>query len=203
MGPVITLYILGGCVALAAVLFIVMIVLSVARPPRLPPLSIDSPPLQRMIRALTPAPFFEEAPTRLAAPRAVPPPPPMPAHVQARSLPAVPKMTAPATTPPPAPAAAVSTSPVKWSVPPKPASLEQQRAVSRPIYPVRRSRKLLWFVIGFFVTSTLVAGAVVAYPPMLDPMCDDYEWFGDGVAQQLREQAREANAAIYHFVKTL
>ncbi|HEX5063716.1 MAG TPA: hypothetical protein VFV99_30265 [Kofleriaceae bacterium] len=71
------------------------------------------------------------------------------------------------------------------------------------MYPVRRSRKLLWFFVGLFVTTTLAAGAVVAYPALLDPLCDDYEWFGNDAALVVREQAREAHTAIVDFVSNL
>jgi hypothetical protein len=179
MAPLITLYILGGCVAVAAILFIVMIVLSVARPPQLPPLSLE-PPLQRMIRALTPMPVaYEEAPTtqRPSAPARTVAPAPPPTTRPAHALPPVPRIAAP---PPAAPAFAPS--PFVWEAPPTvkpvshPALDAAQRSVSRPVYPVQRSRKLRRFVIGLFVITTLAAGAVVAYPALLDPLCDDYVW---------------------------
>jgi hypothetical protein len=222
MAPEITLYILGGCVALAALLFIIMIVLSVARPPRLPVLSTYEPPLQRMVRALTPLPIaaaaFDEAPTKLKTPaRPIPPrPPPMSANVQARSMPAVPAPAAPFVAPPivapvaPSPVAPAAPSAFVWndhSPPPLSTQnrlrVDPKRAVSRPQYPVRRSRKLLWFVLALFMTSALAVGAVVAYPALLNPLCDDYEWFGADAARDVRQRARDTHAAIADFVLTL
>jgi len=260
MAPLITLYILAGCVAIAAALFVVMIVLSVVRPPQLPDLPPDAPPLQRMIRALTPLPLapapatigvaFDEAPTRhrvtplppRPAQTVQPPSPPrhaiqMPAVSAAQTVvlrsatatrtvappaPPAPQRTVappapPRTTPPnPPPARSVApppppppptAAPFVWSQPGvAPVAKKQadvRRAVSRPTYPVRRSRKLLWFFVGVFVTSALAAGAVVAYPAMLDPLCNDYEWFGSDAALVIREQARAAHTAIVDFVSNL
>lgn len=70
------------------------------------------------------------------------------------------------------------------------------RGAHLPVYPARRARWLVRIVVGLFVTSALAAGAVVAYPAMIDPLCDDYQWFGDTAAQSIREHARDANAAI-------
>jgi hypothetical protein len=215
MAPQITLYILGGCVAVAAVLFVVMIVLSVARPPRLPELSTYSQPLQRVIRALTPLPIatFEEANPKVA--RTMPPrPPPIAAHlppptpsVVARTI--MPVAPSPAV-PPPAAGSTLAPSPFVWTDTPSlpavtvhRAAVDMSRAVSRPIYPARRSRKLRRFVIGVFITTTLAAAAVVAYPALLNPLCDDYEWFGSDAASVVRQQALDAHAAITDFISTL
>jgi len=264
MAPVITLYILAGCVAAAAALFVVMIVLSALRPPQLPELSLGPPPLQRMMRALTPLPvatapaipsrMFDEAPTttmprsRQAKAFAIPPMPPgvdaasaartaAPAARPAPAPPPIPKAapptfappqrsapafapTAPSFAPPPAPsftppAPALAPSPFVWEMPgsappafvPPPAKNKaradlQRRPISLPRYP-KRSRKLLRFIIALFVFSTLSAGAAVAYPSLLDPLCDDYEWFGGDATQVVREYARDAHAAIYDFIREL
>jgi hypothetical protein len=172
------------------------------------------------MRALTPLPFatgtFDEAPTTA---RTLPPrPPPIPtqarstAPVQAsahgRSMPAGQSLPAAPAAPP-----AFAPSPFQWTVAPshaptvepvaQPASRDPRRAVSRPIYPVRRSRKLLWFALTLFFTTGIAVGAVVAYPPMLDPMCDDYEWFGADAARDLRQRAHDTHAAIADFITTL
>jgi hypothetical protein len=174
MGPVITLYILGGCVAVAAGLFIVMIVLTAMRPPQLPDLSIPPPaPLQRMIRALTPVPI-------VAAQR----------NVQTQRVVRPPVVPAPVVRPP-------------VVLPPVPVTQPPPRVIRRPIYPARRSRPLLRFVVGVLVTSVLATGAVVAYPAMLDPLCDNYEWFGADSAHVVRQYARDAHAAIADFIATL
>jgi hypothetical protein len=223
MAPLITLYILGGCVAVAAILFIVMIVLSVARPPR--QLSIDSPPLERMIRALTPLPIagFEQASPKPA--RTLPPPPPVPAHVQARAamaappivpaqpivpsppiVPAPPIVRAPPTAAAPRMAAPASTAPASTAPAigaPFSAPRFNRAPANRPLYPVKPSRMLRRFVLGLLLTTTLAAGAVVAYPALLDPACDDYVWFGDEAAQAVRDQARAAHDTIVDFIATL
>ncbi|HEY5928151.1 MAG TPA: hypothetical protein VIV11_40970 [Kofleriaceae bacterium] len=241
MAPMITLYILGGCVAVAALLFIVMIVLSALRPPELPNLS-EPMPLQRMIRALTPLPIampastrlFDEAPTtqmpRMAAARAMrsaapatqapvfAPPPPPPRSV-APPPPPPPRAAAPPPPPqafaPPPPAFAPS--PFVWDAPPRTAQPSaaispapsfvrvnaSPRAVSRPRYPARRPRKLLRFCVGLFVTSVLATGAIVAYPAMLNPLCDDYEWFGADATHVVRAHARDAHAAIAGVIQRL
>ena len=238
MAPMITLYILGGCVAVAALLFVVMIVLSALRPPELPNLS-EPMPLQRMIRALTPLPIatatpgmtrsFDEAPTTLmprAAVAAARPPVPPRAPVATRPpVPPVPPRPAPTFAPPPPPPPqafapppiAPAPSPFVWSVPtptvapsavvtapPKFVRVEpSRRPVSLPTYPARRPRKLLRFCVGLFVTSLLASGVVVAYPAMLDPLCDDYEWFGAEATHVVREHARNAHDAIAGLVQRL
>lgn len=71
------------------------------------------------------------------------------------------------------------------------------------MYPARRSRKLVRFVVGLFLTTAIAAGAVVAYPAMLDPLCDDYEWFGADAAGVVREHARDAHSAVSEFIQSL
>lgn len=203
MAPMVTLYILAGCVGVAAALFIVMILLSVVRPPRLPDLPSEPPPapLQRVIRALTPPPILPQlahatplpgplpsAPTkmlRVTAPVTAPPmPPPAP-------RPAPPP-------PPPPPRAAVPVPPVSLPIRPPRA----QRAplayspISMPRYPAKRSRWLRRVVIGLLLTSALASVAAIAYPSLLDPMCDDYEWFGADAASAARGQAQLAHDTI-------
>lgn len=182
MAPMITLYILGGCVAVAAILFIVMIVLSVARPPKLPTLTIDSAPLQRVIRALTPLP--------IASPPPKPPAPP-PIPVARTAVPAVPR---------PAPPVVAPVAPVVQLISKPPLA---RRPISLPRYPTRKSRKLVLFTLGLLVGLVLASAAAIAYPAMLDPLCDDYEWFGGDAALVVREQARNAHAAIGDFVYSL
>jgi hypothetical protein len=239
MAPMITLYILAGCVGVAAALFVVMLVLSAMRPPQLPDIS-PPPPLQRMIRALTPMPFapagmpFEdEAPTRALPPKpryavqipAVPAPPTSTAPtVMLRNTaqpPPVPTYAPPRPAPPPPPppmprvAAPVAlplppASPFVWELPstpaPKPATaprFDLRRSQSHPPFPRRRKRIWLRVVVVMFVMSILAAGAVVAFPSLLDPLCDDYEWIGGDIAVTLREQAQLAHDAVINFLATL
>jgi hypothetical protein len=218
MGPIITLYILGGCVAVAALLFVVMIVLSVARPPRLPDISTYTPPLERVMRALTPIPVavpFEAASAHAKPARTMPPrPPPMPAiaaTAQAYAVPSIP----PPYSPPSAPVAAAAISPAVGAlafaptvaapqVPPavalpRVASVKPPLArspITLPTYPARRGRKLMRFFVVMLVMSAVAFGAAVASPAMLDPLCDDYDWFGSDATSVVREQARDAHAAI-------
>ena len=45
--------------------------------------------------------------------------------------------------------------------------------------------------MSLFVSSVIVAGAVIAYPALIDPLCADYEWFGE-----IRQHARAVHSAI-------
>lgn len=58
-------------------------------------------------------------------------------------------------------------------------------------------------MLALLVTSALAAGAVVAFPAMLDPLCDDYEWFGNDTALVIRDYARDAHTAVVEFVRDL
>jgi hypothetical protein len=60
----------------------------------------------------------------------------------------------------------------------------------------RRSRTLLYCLVGLLVTSVIAVCVVIAVPPVLDPLCDDYEWFGADAASEIRQRAREIRAAI-------
>lgn len=193
MAPLITLYILAGCVGVAALLFIVMIVITALRPPQLPELSqliIEPPapppaPLQRVIRALTPVPIVATPqPAVVAVPRAAVTTPRAAAPMPRAVVPAQPAIIRPAA-PRPIPAAPAAPAPV----------------ARRPVYPVKRTRPLLRFVVGLVVTTIVAAGAVVAYPALLDAPCDDYEWFGADAAQVVRGHARDAHATIVEFVE--
>jgi hypothetical protein len=75
-------------------------------------------------------------------------------------------------------------------------SLIGQRGARLPVYPARRGRWLVRIVVGLFITSALAAGTVVAHPAIIDPLCDDYVWFGADAAHVIRDQASAANAAI-------
>ncbi|HEY5944586.1 MAG TPA: hypothetical protein VIV40_03805 [Kofleriaceae bacterium] len=247
----ITLYILGGCVGVAALLFIVMIVLTAMRPPQLPDVTSHEPiepPLQRMIRALTPPPLapagFSEPrrPTQPAvptyrayahsssvetsasppmqrvaavpsiAPRTLPPSPPPRSTAPAAVPRTAPPSAPPGPTPPPSSAA-----PFVWedssardqsfgshvARPRAPRAPLARSPITLPRYPVRRGRWLLRFTLVLFVTSIVAVGAAVAYPAMLDPLCDDYEWFGSDAVQVGRDYARDAHAAIADFIQNL
>ncbi len=73
----------------------------------------------------------------------------------------------------------------------------------RPVYPVRRSRKLVRFTLALVIASIVAGASVVAYPAMLDPLVDDYEWFGSDYAQLVRAYARDAHAAIAGLIADL
>jgi hypothetical protein len=207
MAPLITLYILAGCVGVAAVLFVVMIVLTAVRPPRLPDIpSEPPPPVQRLIRALTPPPIAPATPANAGdvvamrstpAPRTIGPPPPAPPVAALRP-------PVPAAAPPAEPPRSIPAPPI--ALPPRPtlaraeASSEAVRPVRWPMYPARRSRPLVRWLLALFVTSVLAAGTAVAYPALLDPPCDDYEWFGADTACVVRQYARDARAALAELV---
>lgn len=71
------------------------------------------------------------------------------------------------------------------------------------MYPERRSRKLARFVMSLLVIGVLAAGAAIAYPALLDPLCDDYEWFGADAAHVVRQHARAAHAVFAQFIENL
>lgn len=275
MAPQTVFYILAGCVAVAALVFVVMIVVTALRPPQLPELDVDPPPpLERMIRALTPVPFapataggaFEQArapspPMRPSSPRVVPATPQVAPSIAPASPTPIARTAAPpariappgvaptpsaTTTAPPfaapsAPVSATPSAPPSASIAPpsarttaKPAAkalaapfsgyvlpsaarrgapavtaapipstlrIDRSREGARlPVYPERRARWLLRIVLGMFVASLLAAGAVVAYPALLDPLCDDYEWFGAEASQVVREHAQNARAWIVELI---
>src|SRR5690606_38758570 len=102
MAPLITLYILGGCVAAAAVVFIVMIVVSALRPPQLPEISMMPPRLERVIRAITPLPFATQPAAQPFAPvpvHAMPVPAAAAAPMQRAAAPAIASPSRPAVQP--------------------------------------------------------------------------------------------------------
>jgi hypothetical protein len=220
MAPLITLYILAACVAVAAGLFIVMLVLTAVRPPRLPevvPL-LPEPPLQRVIRALTPAPapiarevvvrtiaptVVERPIPPIVAPPIVPKPPVVakPVIIEKRVV-AKPAAVAKKSAPKPA-----VTLPAHLDSPRRfiPLSSEQPApGAARPrIYPIKRTRLWPRVMLGMIVFMLATAGVVVAYPHLLDPLCDDYAWFGEQAAVVVREQAYLARETIVDWLAQL
>ncbi len=212
MTPLITLYILGGCVGLAILVFIVMIVVTALRPPELPDLFLDPPPpppIVRMIRALTPAPIAAATPVpALAAPRErfVP-------ASTAISRPASSSQARVAIPSPPAPQVppmqrSPAPSPTVWTpapqAPPRVApSPPLSPQIRHPVYPQRRSRPLRRVLAILFATVTLATGIIVAAPSLLDPLCDDYEWFGAEATTVVRQHASDAHAAIAEIIDAL
>lgn len=69
------------------------------------------------------------------------------------------------------------------------------RALTRPSIPEWRPLKVIRFCIMLFAVCLIVACAAIAYPPLLDPLCD-YEWFGSDAASALRHYARAAHEGI-------
>jgi hypothetical protein len=55
----------------------------------------------------------------------------------------------------------------------------------------RRSPKLARLFVSLAVSSMILGGAVIAYPALIDPLCADYEWFGE-----IRQHARAVHSAI-------
>jgi hypothetical protein len=201
MTPVLTLYILGGCVAAAGLVFIVMIVVMALRRPQLPNLTQDPMPLQRMIRALTPLPLApvaglidDEAPTTLHRPAVPSRPPPVPVRPVVHVAPALPPL------PRSAPSPFVWPNPVGPVIPNTPVT---QRTVSRPQFPRYRRRWGLRIFVATFMLGLGSTAAVVAHPAMLDPLCDDYEWFGAETTAVLRDHAVNAHDTIADFIREL
>jgi hypothetical protein len=227
MAPLITLYILAACVAVAAGLFVVMLVLTAVRPPRLPdvvPLTPE-PPLQRVIRALTPAPIAmaRSTPVPLTMMAATPAPAPIAREVVVRTMAptVVERPIPPIVAPPIVPKPAVVAKPVVEKPAAKPVARPAKPAVTLPahldsprrfiplssekpapgtvhprIYPIKRTRVWPRVMLGVVVMMVATAGVVVAYPHVLDPLCDDYAWFGEDAAAIVREQAYLARETI-------
>lgn len=72
-----------------------------------------------------------------------------------------------------------------------------------PVYPTHRVRTLLRIVGGLVATATFASAIVIAQPSLLDPLCDEIEWFGSGTAVDLRERAWDANAELAPCVEAL
>ncbi len=186
----ITLYILAGCVALAGLVFFVMIIVTVLRPPELPPLSLQPPPLERMVRALTPRPFAPAVQRAIAVPPPAPPPrvsPPPPPPPPPRAAAVAPAVRAPVVLP---------SVPSVPSVPAAAPAPRMPRAPVRPVYQPRRGRTLLRATLVLFLLALVAAGSAVAYPAMLDPLADRYEWFGADTIATLRDYAWAAHDAV-------
>jgi hypothetical protein len=81
--------------------------------------------------------------------------------------------------------------------------LDRSGEIRRPIYPHRRSRTLGRILIGLFVALTLASGTIIAVPSVIDPLCDDYEWFGAEAANVVRHYACDAHNSIYELVEDL
>jgi hypothetical protein len=210
MSPLITFYILAGMVGLAVLVFLVMIVVTALRPPELPDLHIEPRPLDRMIRALTPLPFATTTPMPANRPTPVPvmvPAPPSIATAPAAPTAAARSAVAPRAAAPHVPVVAAPQPPVvvpsrSLSAQPR-VGLDRSGEIRRPIYPHRRSRTLGRILIGLFVALTLASGTIIAVPSVIDPLCDDYEWFGAEAANVVRHYACDAHNAIYELVEDL
>jgi pSer/pThr/pTyr-binding forkhead associated (FHA) protein len=125
----------------------------------------------------------------------------------------VPTQPGPAVAPTPTPffprprfaAGSIQPAHASWGRPPTPGPdiLPAQPAVSGEVLPhtidwaaPRRSRMFLRCIVALFVTSVIAACVVVAFPPVLDPLCDDYEWFGAEAAGVVRQLAYDARSTI-------
>ena len=72
--------------------------------------------------------------------------------------------------------------------------------IARPSHPTlqRRRRRPVLRVFVVTIVFVITAGAVgVAQPSLLDPLCDDYEWFGADTAAAARDYAWTAHDWIY------
>ena len=69
------------------------------------------------------------------------------------------------------------------------------RALTRPSYPEWRPLKVVRFFIMLFAVCVVATCAAIAYPPLLDPLCE-YQWFGSDAASTLRNYARAAHDGI-------
>lgn len=67
---------------------------------------------------------------------------------------------------------------------------------SRPAFP-KQPRWKLRVLIGVFAVMLLAVGVTIACPVVLDPLCDDYDWFGAGAATAVRDAAWTANEAVF------
>jgi len=169
MSPYVVLFVLAGCVAIAAVLLLVTLFAYSERPGKLRTFSRPVE-LDRVLRSLTPQSFpvpavegFADTTLHVSAPRDTPTERVMPLWAAATVLP-----------------------PHRRFAPPR-----------RPTLREGRRRKLVRVLItSVFVTSIVSCLAFTAYPAMLDPLCDDYEWFGAGATQALRQAAYAAHEPI-------
>lgn len=171
-------------------------------------------PFQRAVRALTPVPWLPKLPPapitplapakpridipelpRLAAVTPVAPVPPV-RTVEERSVSVV---AVPSLTPKP------ELVPKADAAKPRPHRRTQQRArLPAPAvrfanwearYPRKhgRGRRIVLVAFALLVASS---GALVAAPHLIDPLCDDYAWFGDDAAQSVRQVAIDAHDTI-------
>lgn len=72
-----------------------------------------------------------------------------------------------------------------------------------PVYPSHPGRTFARIIGALLATATFACAIVVAQPSLLDPLCDELDWFGSGTAAMLRERAREANAELGPWMETL
>jgi hypothetical protein len=56
-----------------------------------------------------------------------------------------------------------------------------------------RGRRIVLVMLALLVACS---GALVAAPHLIDPLCDDYEWFGDDAAQSVRQVAVDAHDTL-------
>jgi hypothetical protein len=66
---------------------------------------------------------------------------------------------------------------------------------SYPSYPASHKLRLYRFFVVIMVAAVLLSTASIAYPPLLDPLCE-YQWFGSDATLVVREHARGAHASI-------
>jgi hypothetical protein len=111
------------------------------------------------------------------------------------------------TFPSPAPTFATGSfppTPVGWPPPrmraPAVARVTAQRVASRDVLEQpsvraapanQQSRVLVRWFLAWLVSNTIVAGVIVAYPAVLDPVCEHHERFG-----VVRQHARDVHSAI-------
>jgi hypothetical protein len=185
MAPTITLYILAGCVGVAVVLFVVLLVLMLRKPDELPhvtPFRLATPlpmPLDHALSALHRETYRQT--------EKVPVLPAVEERSSSRTLVWEPRPLARAARH------------VEPDLDHRQLQLPAPPTVRLPIAP-RRPRRVLRFALGTLAVLVIAAAVPIARPSVLDPLCDDYAWFGDDAVRVLRDGARVAHDAIYDLV---
>ena len=173
-------------------------------------------PFLRTLRTLTPVPWLPRlgpapiTPLEPSKPRIdIPDLPRLKAATPARPAPSgVSRSTAPATAVAPARAPATPVAPTRapatTSVASGPPRRQRVRLPTPPVmfaswaarYPRNAQRRVRRLLLVTFTVLVACSGALVAAPHAIDPLCDDYRWFGDDAASSVRQLALDAHDAI-------
>jgi hypothetical protein len=74
--------------------------------------------------------------------------------------------------------------------------LDRIASTARTRYREGALRKLYRCLVIALVPSLIITAVVIAYPPLLYPLCDGYAWFGDDAVAAVREHARSTHNLI-------